>query len=114
MGSKIVDHSDVAGASPIFILDLTPGFNGLGKLRQQQDETGKQVSLGFGAAYIRDLTISAFWQKLLWFGYASDNNNPSASDAVMNNIIKYIKRNYARWLKNFYKTMQCKHFMKHL
>ena len=36
-GCKIVDHLDVIGASPvgavddIFILDLTPGFNGLGK-----------------------------------------------------------------------------------
>ena len=33
-GNKIVDHSDVVGASPvgyIFILDLTPGFNGLSK-----------------------------------------------------------------------------------
>ena len=37
-GNKIVDPSDVVGASPVgaapsynFILDLTPGFNGLGK-----------------------------------------------------------------------------------
>ena len=30
VGIKIVDHSDVVGASPI-ILDLTSGFNGLGK-----------------------------------------------------------------------------------
>ena len=38
MGHKIVDHSDVVGASPVgtartasSILDLTPGFNGLRK-----------------------------------------------------------------------------------
>ena len=39
VGNKIVDHSDVVGASPvgaaptmyIFILDLTPGLNRLGK-----------------------------------------------------------------------------------
>ena len=39
VGNKIVDHSDIVGASPvgaaptnyIFILDLTPGFVGLGK-----------------------------------------------------------------------------------
>ena len=34
VGNRVVDHSDVVGASPvyyIFILDLTPGFNGLGK-----------------------------------------------------------------------------------
>ena len=37
-GNKIVDHSDVVGASPvrrcsnfIFIIDLTPDLNGLGK-----------------------------------------------------------------------------------
>ena len=36
--NKIVDHSDVVGASPvgassnyIFIIDLAPGFNGLGE-----------------------------------------------------------------------------------
>ena len=36
LGNKIVDNSDVVGASPvsaapkyIFILNLTPGFNGL-------------------------------------------------------------------------------------
>ena len=38
VGNNIFDHSDVVGASPvgaaanyIFILDLAPGFNGLGK-----------------------------------------------------------------------------------
>ena len=34
VGNKIVDHSDVVGASPanyIFILDLTSGFKGFGK-----------------------------------------------------------------------------------
>ena len=31
VGNKIVDHSDVVGASPVFILNLTPGFNGLAK-----------------------------------------------------------------------------------
>ena len=38
VGNKILDHSDVVGASPvctaptnIFILDLTDGFSGLGK-----------------------------------------------------------------------------------
>ena len=39
VGNKIVDHSDVVGASPvgaaasncIFIIDLITGFNGLGK-----------------------------------------------------------------------------------
>ena len=38
IGKQLVAHSDVVGASPvgaapttIFIVDLTPGFNGLGK-----------------------------------------------------------------------------------
>ena len=37
VGNQIVDYSDEVGASPVgdanynFILDLTPGFNGLGK-----------------------------------------------------------------------------------
>ena len=38
LGNKIVDHSDVVGASAcqrcsnyIFMLDFIPGFNGLGK-----------------------------------------------------------------------------------
>ena len=40
VANKIVDHSDVVGACSnyIFILNLTPYFNGLGK-RQLQDET---------------------------------------------------------------------------
>ena len=47
VGNKFVDHSDVVGAAPvcrrcsnyIFILDLTPGFNGLGKdhCKRRQD-----------------------------------------------------------------------------
>ena len=43
---EIVDHTYVIGASPvgaatkyIFILNLTPGFNGLGKDKVLQDET---------------------------------------------------------------------------
>ena len=46
-GNKIVDHSDVDGASPVgatpttfFILDLIPGFNAsMEGQRQLQDET---------------------------------------------------------------------------
>ena len=46
VGDKIVAHTYVIGASPvgaatnyIFILNLTPGFNGLGKDKVMQDET---------------------------------------------------------------------------
>ena len=31
VGNKFVDHSDVVGASPVFILNLTRGFNGSDK-----------------------------------------------------------------------------------
>ena len=51
VGNKIVDNSDVVGASPvgaaptIFILNLTPGFNGLNR-RQPQDDTRNILSFG--------------------------------------------------------------------
>ena len=56
VGNKIVDHSDVVGASPcrrcsnyIFILDLTPGFIGLGKdnctMRRETFKFGDLVRL---------------------------------------------------------------------
>ena len=67
VGNKIVDHSDVVGASPVsaapptssFILDLTPGFNGLGKGNCQ---TRWEILFGggLGATYIRDLTVLFF------------------------------------------------------
>ena len=47
ISNQLVDHSDVVGALPvgaastlnyIFILDLTPGFNGLGKTRPESFE----------------------------------------------------------------------------
>ena len=49
-GNKIVDQSDVVGAcrhcsNNIFILNLSPGFSGLGKV------------LGFGAPYIRSFMV---------------------------------------------------------
>ena len=51
VGNKIVDNSDVVGASPvgaapnyIFILNLTPGFNGLGKTTARGDK--KYLSFG--------------------------------------------------------------------
>ena len=63
VGNKIVDHSDVVGASPvgsnyIFFLGLIPGFNGLGKDKcKTRQQMFKDKSLEFGAAYIRDLTV---------------------------------------------------------
>ena len=44
----------------IFIPDLTHGLHGFG-LRQLQDETRKIKVLGFGVAYIRNLTVGKIW-----------------------------------------------------
>ena len=43
----------------IFIIKLTPGFNGLGKDNCNLDETKINWVLGFGAAYFRGLTVTA-------------------------------------------------------
>ena len=67
MGNKICHHSDVAGAAPacrrcsnnIFIIDLTPGFNGLVK-----DETRNIFNFWIWCAYIRSLTV-------IWFKFNS-------------------------------------------
>ena len=60
MGDKIVDHSYVVGAPPvalcsnyIFILDLIPGFKGLGKGNCKR----RREVLGLDASYIRDFTV---------------------------------------------------------
>ena len=58
-GNKIVDHSDVVGAAPvnyIFILNLTPDFNGLDKDNcKMRWETF--IVLGLGVSYIRELMV---------------------------------------------------------
>ena len=65
-GNAFVDHSDVFGASPVGAApttsssSITPGFNGLGK-RRLQDKTRNISVRGFGAPYIRDLTVSAIY-----------------------------------------------------
>ena len=68
--NKIVDHSDIIGASPvgaapttyIFILDLTPGFNGMGKDNcKMRRQTFK--FLGFGVTYTRGLTVYPLYRK---------------------------------------------------
>ena len=64
IGNKIVDHSDASASmiccrycsNYIFILDLTPGINGLGKDScKMRRETFKV--LGFDAAYFRGLAV---------------------------------------------------------
>ena len=55
---KIADHSDVVGASPvnyIFILNLTPGFNGLGK------ENGKTRRESFKFCDLVYLILEILW-----------------------------------------------------
>ena len=41
----------------ILILDLTLGFNGLGKDNWMQDDTRNILFLGFGVTYIRGLVV---------------------------------------------------------
>ena len=61
VGNKIVDHSDVAGScgqctNCIFILNLTPAYNGLGNGNwKTRRET---LSVGIWCAYIRYLTVA--------------------------------------------------------
>ena len=75
VGNKIVDHSDVVGASPVdaapmsamLQLHLHSQFNTclqwIGQW-QLQDETRSIYSLGFSATYIRDLIVSSNWKRL--------------------------------------------------
>ena len=78
VGNKSVDHSirwswSIACrlcSNCIFILDSTPGFNGLGKdNRKTRRETYELWD--FGAPYIRDLTVypSCFLQVLSYDGW---------------------------------------------
>ena len=72
VGHKIVDHSDVVGASRcsnyIFILDLRPSFNGLGKANSK----ARQETFKFGGlvriileVYGIYCSISETWEVLL-------------------------------------------------
>ena len=61
-GYKIVDHSDVVGVSPVGAAPTTSSFStkylaplAWAKTAARRDE--KQLSLGFGASYIRDFTV---------------------------------------------------------
>ena len=63
LGNKIVDHSDIAGASPGSVLlqlhlhsQLNTWFQWIGQ-RQLQDRTGNIEVFGFGVTYIRGLTV---------------------------------------------------------
>ena len=61
VANKIVDHSDVVRdarrccSNYILILDLTPGFNGLGK--DNYKTRREPFKFGFGASCIRGLTV---------------------------------------------------------
>ena len=63
IGTKIVDHSDVVGASPVGAAPTTSSFSTdhtwlewIGQ-RQLQDETRNIYGFGLGASYIRELTV---------------------------------------------------------
>ena len=67
VGNKIVDHSDVVGASPvggrcsnyIFILDLTPGFKGLDK---DNYKIRRETFRFWDLVWI----LLEFWQYIVW------------------------------------------------
>ena len=64
VGNKIVDHSDVVGASPVGAAPTTSSFSTntwlqLIEQRQLQDETRNIYVWGLGASYIRDLKVYA-------------------------------------------------------
>ena len=68
VGNKIVDHSDVVGASPVGADPTTSSFSTniwfqcIGQ-RQLQDET--RIVLGFGVTYIRDFIVVAVYHFLM-------------------------------------------------
>ena len=60
VGNKIIDHSDVVGASPVGAAPTTSSFSTWLQYieqRQLQAETRNIYVLGFGVAYIRDFTF---------------------------------------------------------
>ena len=67
LGNKIVDHKDVVGASPVgtapitsSILNLTPGFNGLGKDNCKTERETRIASVIY--------LLSQFqWSDLEWY-----------------------------------------------
>ena len=88
VGNKIVDHSDVVGASPVGAALITSSFSTYhlasmdwAKTTARRDE--KHLCLGIGASYIRDLMVmiaavhhSTFIFVFL-FGCSFDKKNPS-------------------------------------
>ena len=64
--NKIVDHSDVVGASPVGAAPTISSFSTWHLAsRDSAKKAAKQyenlLSVGFGATYIRDLTVYQFW-----------------------------------------------------
>ena len=55
VGNKIVDHSDVVGASPVGAAPTTSSFS-----TSQLASIYMYCPLAFGASYIRDFTVSIF------------------------------------------------------
>ena len=94
LGNRIVDHSDVVGASPAGAAQTTSSFsvqcptsNWLGQVNCKTPEKRNILSLGFGASYIRDLTVyvvthsyicyavhSTFWTSS-WLSWQHENGS---------------------------------------
>ena len=65
LGNKIVDHSDVVGASPVGAAPTTSSFSTWHLASRDLAKTAASqyrifYVLGFGAPYIRDLTVVIF------------------------------------------------------
>ena len=63
VGNKIVDHSDVVGASPVGAAPTTASFStwhlaSRDSAKKAAGQYENLLSVGFGASYIRDLTVN--------------------------------------------------------
>ena len=71
VSNKIVDHSDVVGASPVSAAPSTSSFSiniwlqWIGQKITKRDE--EHLSLGIGGPYIRGLTVCVGKPGIQWF-----------------------------------------------
>ena len=105
-GYKIVDHSDVVGASPVGAAPTTSSFStkqlaslDWAKTAARQDE--KQLSLGIGAPYIRDFTVCIFWC------VCAVNMHTHVNKSVIYTIIYVLFMLFRILYKQFKNTLQC-------
>ena len=69
----MLEHCLSALSNYIFILDLTPGFNGLGREKFKCKTRQESFKFGIMCAYIRDFTVLTFSGK--FFLELPENSN---------------------------------------